>query len=550
MVEAKDGAPRSLLARFCARSTARIGFVLLFSLWGSAVLAPLLASDLPFFLEGVDERAYERARRTLGLAANELDLALATGGDVRAAERAVRLRLETLRVGLPEPEVAELARFEAELVRAVTDARSRSRAALDASAAALGERASALADELGLADRGGRAGGVVLAPVARFPLLRALAPLDAFLIGAWLGVATLPVWRRRARHGVVFALALALGLPLAATVFGGAPPDVGIKAGIADGTIRAERAWFPPIAYGFAETHFEESLLPPSWSDAWSAARASRAADVRPGEPAQGSLSRHLLGTDALGRDVAARLLHGGRLSLAVGFLATALVVALGVVAGAVAGIFGGRVDVLFQRVVEVVQSFPALLLVLAGVAFVPRASVHPVVAISLAIAFVRWTGVARLVRGECLRLRELEFATAARALGLSPLRIAFRHLLPAALPPVLVAAAFASSDAVLTESAISFLGLGNGPPTPSWGGLIAEERDAGVWWLQVFPGLFVFATVVAYNLVGEGLREALDPRAALRPSIQNGRNGRHQRESAGVALAPAAGALLPEEPT
>jgi peptide/nickel transport system permease protein len=189
--------------------------------------------------------------------------------------------------------------------------------------------------------------------------------------------------------------------------------------------------------------------------------------------------------------------------------------VLVGVLLGGLAGYFGGAVDFVFLRVVEVLQSFPAFLLTLTGVALVPARTLHPMLTIALVIAFVGWTGVGRLVRAELLRLRELELTTAARALGLSPLRIAFRHLLPAALPPVLVAAAFATSNAVLTESAISFLGLGIGPPTPSWGALIAVERDAGAWWLQVFPGLMVFLTVVSYNLVGEGLREALDPAEA-----------------------------------
>jgi peptide/nickel transport system permease protein len=240
---------------------------------------------------------------------------------------------------------------------------------------------------------------------------------------------------------------------------------------------------------------------------------------VRYGEPARNSPWRHALGTDILGRDLLVRALHGGRISLAVGLVSTALLVLIGVVVGSLAGYFGGWVDVLLSRTIEVVQSIPAFFLILTAVALVPERELNPIFTIVIVIGLIRWTGVARLVRGEFLRLKEQEFVLAARALGLPHSRIIFRHVLPNALGPVLVAAAFAVASGILTESAISFLGFGVKHPIPSWGALLNESRAAEQWWLQVFPGALIFLTVLSYNLVGEGFRDALDPRLKVRRS-------------------------------
>jgi peptide/nickel transport system permease protein len=192
------------------------------------------------------------------------------------------------------------------------------------------------------------------------------------------------------------------------------------------------------------------------------------------------------------------------------------LLVAIGVLVGAVAGYAGGRVDLLLSRLIEIVQSIPAFFLILTVVALVPARELHPILAIVIVIALVRWTGVARLVRAELLRERELDFVAAARASGASASRILFRHLLPNAIAPVLVAATFAVAGGILTESAISFLGFGIRHPVPSWGSLLNESRAAEYWWVQVFPGLLIFVTVFCYNVVGEGVRDALDPRMSF----------------------------------
>ena len=220
---------------------------------------------------------------------------------------------------------------------------------------------------------------------------------------------------------------------------------------------------------------------------------------------------QHLLGTDDLGRDVLSRMIHGARVSLAVGFLATALSLVVGSFLGAIAGYYGGAADWIVSRLIELVLCFPFLLLVLAIVAMF-----HPSIwTILIALAITSWTTEARFVRAEFLRIRELEYAQAARASGARDPRIIFRHLLPNALGPVLVSASFGVASAILAESALSFLGFGVALPAASWGSIlaVAQEYIEFAWWLALFPGIAIFATVAAFNLIGDRLRDALHPR-------------------------------------
>jgi peptide/nickel transport system permease protein len=219
----------------------------------------------------------------------------------------------------------------------------------------------------------------------------------------------------------------------------------------------------------------------------------------------------HHFGTDDVGRDVLARLVHGARVSLTVAFLAAAIALIVGSFFGAIAGFYGGWVDWVVSRLIEMVLCFPFLFLVLAIVGlFGP--SMYTII---VALGATTWTDEARYVRGEIMRIRELEFAHAARAIGARDARIIFRHLLPNALAPALVSANFAVAAAILTESSLSFLGLGVPLPAPTWGGMLslAETYIDVAWWLVLYPGIAIFTTVAAFNVVGDRFREALDPR-------------------------------------
>jgi peptide/nickel transport system permease protein len=221
---------------------------------------------------------------------------------------------------------------------------------------------------------------------------------------------------------------------------------------------------------------------------------------------------RHRFGTDDLGRDVLARMIHGARISLMVGFSATAIALIIGSLFGAIAGYYGGAADWCVSRLIEVVLCFPFLFLVL-GIVALFRPSVWTLM---VALGFTSWTTEARYVRGELLRIRELDYAVAARASGARDWRIIVRHLLPNAIAPVLVSATFGVAYAILTESALSFLGLGVPLPTATWGSIlsVAQIHIEYAWWLTTFPGLAIFLTVASFNIIGDRFREAIDPRS------------------------------------
>ena len=220
---------------------------------------------------------------------------------------------------------------------------------------------------------------------------------------------------------------------------------------------------------------------------------------------------RHILGTDDLGRDVLSRMIYGSQISLAVGFVAVGLATLIGVILGAVSGYYGGWTDRFIMRFIDIMLSIPTFFLILAVIAFVGPSIWN----IMLVIGLTSWMGVARLVRAEFLSLKEREFVLAARAVGAGDLRIIFRHILVNSMSPVFVSAVLGVAAAILVESALSFLGIGVQPPTPSWGNMLTLGKDniEIAWWLSLFPGLAILLTVLGYNLVGEGLRDAFDPR-------------------------------------
>ena len=219
----------------------------------------------------------------------------------------------------------------------------------------------------------------------------------------------------------------------------------------------------------------------------------------------------HLLGTDDRGRDILTRIIYGTQISLSVGFVAVTISLLLGIMIGATAGYFGGKLDLFLSRFIEIIECFPTFILILTILAFL-KPSIYNIMAV---IGLFGWTGVARLVRGEYLKLKNQEFVLAARALGFSNLRIMYNHILPNAVAPVLVSATFGIAGAILLESSLSFLGFGVPPPAPSWGEILSQAMNYVdfAWWLIVFPGLAIFITVVSFNLIGEGIRDAIDPR-------------------------------------
>jgi len=237
--------------------------------------------------------------------------------------------------------------------------------------------------------------------------------------------------------------------------------------------------------YGYDEQSLREALTPPS--------------------------PVHLLGTDEFGRDILSRIVYGSRISLQVGIIATGIAATLGVAMGAVAGYFGGKLDYLINALIDISWAFPTVLLTIFLVALMGPGLVNVMIAVGL----VYWGAYARVVRGQVLSLREREFVAAARLIGAGHSRIILRHILPNVLAPVIVMFTLGMGDAILIEATLSFLGMGAQPPTPSWGSILSSGRSylRMAPWVTLFPGLAIMLTVLGFNLLGDGIRDATDPR-------------------------------------
>lgn len=220
---------------------------------------------------------------------------------------------------------------------------------------------------------------------------------------------------------------------------------------------------------------------------------------------------KHFLGTDSLGRDIYTRMVYGSRISISIGFIAVGIATLIGLLLGSIAGFYGGKVETIIMRFVDIMLCFPTFFLILAVIAVLGPNILN----IMIVIGITSWMGVARLIRAEILSLKEREFIQAEHAIGASDLRIITRHLIPNAIAPVLVSATLGVAGAILVESSLSFLGIGVQPPTPSWGNILMEGKSTlGLaWWLMLFPGLAILLTVLGYNLLGEGIRDALAPK-------------------------------------
>ncbi|MGH0032878.1 MAG: ABC transporter permease [Myxococcota bacterium] len=251
----------------------------------------------------------------------------------------------------------------------------------------------------------------------------------------------------------------------------------------------ADRALWPPIPY------------------------SSTGVDIT-GDVFEAPSAAHWLGTDALGRDVAAGMVHGTRISLTIGLVVVAIQATIGILLGGLAGFYGGWVDIVLSRLFELMLGIPTFFLIITVAAIFPP-SIYTIMVI---LGLTGWVGIARFIRGEFLKVRAQDYVTAARALGISDGRVMFRHILPNALAPVLVSMAFGVASAILTESGLSFLGIGVPQHLVTWGSILSESRASTfAWWLAVFPGFAIFLTVTAYNLLGDGLRDALDPKLEIR---------------------------------
>jgi peptide/nickel transport system permease protein len=419
--------------------------------------------------------------------------------------RAVNLQFRLMRPSLPADARPQL-----------DDVRSRVLQSVDSGdAAALRELRAAIQQQYGSRD-------VPLATRMYWPVLASLHWGDALFLAANLVFLTAPLWHRliwglvpahkpRRRNRAIGAVWVGFPVLAAALWWWFLPARIdqtNYKAGVvsadesaATALVVFESVVWPPIPYGYDEGDLSRKLARP-------ALFATPDPAAKPSSPWNGP---HWLGTNGLGRDILCRMIWGGRVSLSVGIVAVSIYVAIGIVVGAVAGYFRGVCDLIISRIIEVVICFPAFFLILTIVAFLGPGILN----IMIVIGLTGWTGIARLIRGEFLRLVDQEFVLAGRALGYSPARLIFKHVLPNAIAPVLVSATFGVAGAILTESGLSFLGLGIRPPTPSWGEMLSSGRDAMFHapWLIWFPGLAIFITISSYNLVGEALRDASDPR-------------------------------------
>ncbi len=477
------------LRDFARNRLAVVSVVMVFLVATIGVFCPLIASQRPLAIKMVFSDDYEEAYFVA------LDLAERIAGD-RSTDLALDRRLLD-RVFLrmrPHLASAHHERFD-ELRNALSvGAGIRSGTA----SLSLQEAIAAFADEMDLP-------AVQLIPVTRFPAVRALSRNEVMFISFYIFTILLFVFRRRVPGGGwcwigALALCTAVATTVWTTVFPVIQDATPYRRVINSDNFRQSPDWWvitAPIPFGENENITAESRQPPTW--------------LLPDDQRVEGQNWHWLGTDTNGRDVLSRMVYGARISMLIGLVAVSIYVTIGTILGALAGYYAGWMDLLLSRIIEIVICLPVLFLILSVQAFLRPNILN----IMILLGLVWWTGPARLARGEFLRIGNMEYVAAVRAIGGSDLRIIFMHVLPNAIGPILVSISFGMAGSILVESTLSFLGFGVPPPTASWGDLLNNGRGdiQTLWWLTFFPGLAIFLTLTCFNLIGDGLRDALDPR-------------------------------------
>lgn len=504
-----------VVRQFCKRRLAVASTCVILGLITVSIFAPMLANDRPIYYVGTNRfefrEAAKNARAIVGQLANS---GSATPAKLDELGKTLARQFDLMQGELPATSATE-----------IQDIRQR------ISTAAAKENRAAATTEL-------RALQKELRPILEsaesklsvrpyWPVFRSLQWSDLGFMTAIVLLITLPLWYRLLfvvpdlKPRIVAAILLLVPVMVAGVWYAIVPYRVDrtdYKSGVLAADPNAAKAavvyqtvvW-PPIAYAIDEYDLAGMSVAPNWyPESWKPKTSRKVNEAK--KPASPWNTPHWMGTDEGGRDILCRMIWGGRVSLSVGIVAVAISVVIGVIFGALAGYLRGLWDLLlFSRIIEIVICFPTFFLILTIVAMRGPSLWN----VMLVIGLTGWTGIARLVRGEFLRLVDQEFVLAGKALGYSPLRLIFRHILPNAMAPVMVSATFGIAGAILTESALSFLGLGIQAPIPSWGSLLSDGRDVMYHapWLIHFPGLAIFITITSYNLIGEALRDAADPR-------------------------------------
>jgi len=532
---------------FRKRKLAVFSLLLIVFLVTLSIFAPFIANGKPIYYYGFNRFQYEDSRRTVFsiLTSTHREIqelkSVATsttpnGKDRSSSSPEKKIISTKTTIDL---QVAAMSKYlDTEKSQQLNEWLTETKQQLDELLTNIDTKQKALKAQIIALNRDFSASKVQLQSHSHWPVFTALTPLDYGFICFNVILLLLPIWLLILQYTVRPALRFPVSMLLLfiIPVFAGllgwltiTPTNdrTDYKNGVLYSDLdEAPRPYnvayqsvlWPVIPFSLDEIDLNNNKKPPEIlpADYWlqeDALDAYRADEQEQAEQQSGRLvsAPHYLGTDGLGRDMLTRMIWGGRVSLSVGIVAVSIYVTIGIIVGAIAGYFGGTTDLLISRFIEMVICFPSFFLILTIVAFVGPSIFN----IMIVIGLIGWTGVARLVRGEFLRLSNQEFVLAGRALGYSPPRLIFRHILPNALAPVLVSATFGIAGAILTESALSFLGFGVTVPTPSWGSILQTGRESifSAPWIIYFPGLAIFLTITAYNLVGETLRDASDPR-------------------------------------